>query len=69
MLNEKVEEKLFNNTPLKQGEVVDLADIEFGKSASKLLDYQVIGVRWLMEAWDSQKNVILADEMGLGKTV
>jgi chromodomain-helicase-DNA-binding protein 4 len=43
--------------------------LRFGREGVKLLDYQVEGVRWLLEAWDSQRNVILADEMGLGKTI
>lgn len=31
--------------------------------------YQLEGLNWLYNAWESGKHVMLADEMGLGKTV
>lgn len=36
---------------------------------SKLRDYQLDGVLWLIELWNHGLGGILADEMGLGKTV
>jgi len=36
---------------------------------AQLKGYQLTGLRWLVNAYDSGINCILADEMGLGKTV
>ncbi|DBA04459.1 TPA: hypothetical protein N0F65_010055 [Lagenidium giganteum] len=35
----------------------------------KLHDYQLVGVRWLLERFHQGLNTILGDEMGLGKTL
>ncbi|GLJ55690.1 hypothetical protein SUGI_1196270 [Cryptomeria japonica] len=34
-----------------------------------LHDYQLQGVKWLLNNFEHRRNVILADEMGLGKTI
>jgi hypothetical protein len=36
---------------------------------SKLREYQMIGLRWMVSLYNNRLNGILADEMGLGKTV
>lgn len=38
-------------------------------TGGKLRDYQLQGVKWLMDLWTNGMSGILADEMGLGKTV
>jgi len=38
------------------------------KNGRVLRDYQLEGVRWLLNKWATDHNVILGDEMGLGKT-
>lgn len=39
------------------------------KSGDKLRDYQVLGVKWMIDCWRRGHGSILADEMGLGKTI
>jgi ATP-dependent DNA helicase len=39
------------------------------RDISKLRDYQVAGIKWLISLYENGLNGILADEMGLGKTV
>eukprot|EP00123_Amoebidium_parasiticum_P014609 comp22573_c4_seq2/m.34455 comp22573_c4_seq2/g.34455 ORF comp22573_c4_seq2/g.34455 comp22573_c4_seq2/m.34455 type:complete len:1193 (-) comp22573_c4_seq2:174-3752(-) len=39
------------------------------KGGHVLLDYQLEGLNWMVDAWYHKKSCILADEMGLGKTV
>lgn len=36
---------------------------------TKLRDYQINGLNWLIQIHDNGVNGILADEMGLGKTL
>lgn len=62
-------EKLVNEDIPLMTNKTDLQHVTFGSQGVKLLDYQVKGVRWIMDAWDNNRNVILADEMGLGKTI
>ncbi len=40
-----------------------------GDLASKLRDYQLEGVRWLIASAEAGRGALLADDMGLGKTV
>ncbi|KAJ2556489.1 hypothetical protein EV175_001970 [Coemansia sp. RSA 1933] len=35
----------------------------------RLMDYQVVGVNWLLKQWLHGQPAILADEMGMGKTI
>ncbi|PRW60864.1 SNF2 super family [Chlorella sorokiniana] len=37
--------------------------------AATLREYQLEGLRWMVQMWDAGMNAILADEMGLGKTL
>ena len=67
-LRQKFDELSLEGLQQKQTSV-DLSEISFGHHGLKLLDYQVQGVKWLLEAWDDSRKVILADEMGLGKTI
>ena len=39
------------------------------ESGDVLRDYQVQGVRWMIDCWRQGHGSILADEMGLGKTI
>ena len=39
------------------------------RDSSRLRDYQVAGIKWLISLYENGLNGILADEMGLGKTV
>jgi ATP-dependent DNA helicase len=39
------------------------------RDISRLRDYQVAGIKWLVSLYENGLNGILADEMGLGKTV
>ena len=39
------------------------------ESGDALRDYQVAGVKWLIDCWKQGHGSILADEMGLGKTI
>ena len=32
-------------------------------------DYQILGLNWMLRAFQDNRNIVLADEMGLGKTV
>jgi len=39
------------------------------RDSTRLRDYQVAGIKWLISLYENGLNGILADEMGLGKTV
>ena len=38
-------------------------------NGSKLREYQIVGLQWMISLYNNHLNGILADEMGLGKTV
>ena len=66
------------NAPLdEEGEMnfqnpTSLGDIEIGQPSmltTKLKEYQLKGLNWLVNLYEQGINGILADEMGLGKTI
>jgi hypothetical protein len=40
-----------------------------GVVGGTLMDYQLLGVNWMLRCYHRDQNAILADEMGLGKTI
>lgn len=54
---------------LKSGDVRRFAQTPAFLVGGQLHAYQLEGLNWLYNAWESGKHVMLADEMGLGKTV
>lgn len=53
----------------KSGDVRRFSSTPSFLTGGQLHAYQLEGLNWLYNAWESGKHVMLADEMGLGKTV